>query len=41
MHAVGDLFSTREAWCRDDDNVVTEIAHTRAPASTGGTVHLA
>jgi hypothetical protein len=42
MHAVGDCwFSTREAWCGGAVKMASEIAHNRAPASAGGTVHLA
>ena len=41
MQAVGDWFSTRESWCGGADKVATESAHTRAPASAGGTVRLA
>ncbi len=41
VHAVGDWFSTRETWCGSADKVASEIAHTRAPASAGGTDHLA
>ena len=36
-----DKVSTWEAWFGSADKVASEIAHTRAAASAGGTVHLA